>query len=77
MRALGKILDPEDIYEMSDDRVARIAGESEESRSERERFTRQLDALKQSHETCKKFAGLKISGGKSQNNALSVNERRC
>ena len=45
--------------------VTRIAGESEESRALRDDLTKQLGILGKGLETCKRFAGLRLGGGKS------------
>lgn len=50
---------------MFDDRVARIAGESEETRTEREQLNKQLEVHRSGLETCKRFTGFRISGGKN------------
>lgn len=60
---LGEILSPVGIFSMSDELVTRLAGESEENRAQREELTRQLGVLRAGLETCKRFVGLKISGG--------------
>ncbi|KAK3935347.1 dynamin family protein [Diplogelasinospora grovesii] len=70
---LGNILSPVSVYEMPSDLVSRIAGESEESRTQREQLTRQLDVLRKGLDTCKRFAGLRI-GGKNISRALSCPE---
>ncbi|KAK4118379.1 hypothetical protein N657DRAFT_606320 [Parathielavia appendiculata] len=65
MSALDRILPPVSIYQMLDDQVARIAGESEETRTKREQLNKQLEVLRNGLETCKRFAGFRISGGKN------------
>ncbi|KAL2267868.1 hypothetical protein VTJ83DRAFT_5145 [Remersonia thermophila] len=60
--ALRNILSPTSIFDMSPDQVARIAGETEEVRAEREQLERQLEVLSNGLETCKRFAGLRLSG---------------
>ena len=65
MSALDRILPPVSVYQMLEDQVARIAGESDETRTEREQLNKQLAVLRNGLETCKRFAGLRISGGKN------------
>ncbi|KAK4095885.1 hypothetical protein N658DRAFT_519494 [Parathielavia hyrcaniae] len=65
MSALDRILPPVSIYQMPDNQVARIAGESDEIRTEREQLNKQLEVLRNGLETCKRFAGFRISGGKN------------
>jgi len=64
MTALNNILSPMSVYEMSANDVARIAGESEETRAERDQLNKQLDVLRNGLATCKRFVGLRISGGR-------------
>ncbi|KAK4197977.1 putative vacuolar sorting protein VPS1 [Triangularia verruculosa] len=59
---LHDILSPITVYEMSQELVARIAGEPEESRAEREQFTKQIAVLRNGLQTCKRFAGVRIRG---------------
>lgn len=47
---------------IASDLVARVAGESEESRTQREQFKRQIEVLKNGLETCKRFVGVGILG---------------
>ncbi|KAK4233415.1 hypothetical protein C8A03DRAFT_19520, partial [Achaetomium macrosporum] len=63
--ALDRILHPVSICQMLDEQVARIAGESEETRTEREQLNKQLEVLRNGLETCKRFVGFRISGGKN------------
>ncbi len=65
MSALDRILPPISIYQMLGDQVARIARESDETRTEQEQLNKQLEVLQNSLETCKRFAGFRISGGKN------------
>jgi hypothetical protein len=65
MSALDRILSPLSVYLMPADEVARIAGESEETRAERDQLNKQLDVLRNGLETCKRFVGFRISGGAS------------
>jgi len=60
---LADILSATSIFDMSDDTVSRLAGESEESRAEREQLTRQVQVLKTGLETCTRFASVRIGGG--------------
>lgn len=62
---LHDILSSVQIFRMPDDLVSRIAGESKESRVEREQLKKQSDVLRQGLETCRRFAGLGITGGSS------------
>ncbi|KAL2140436.1 hypothetical protein VTI28DRAFT_3819 [Corynascus sepedonium] len=62
MTTLNNILSPMSVYEMSANDVARIAGESEETRAERDQLNKQLDVLRNGLATCKRFVGLRISG---------------
>ncbi|KAK4172569.1 putative vacuolar sorting protein VPS1 [Triangularia setosa] len=62
LSVLHDILSPLGVYEMSVQLVARIAGESEGSRAEREQLTKQLDVLQTGLQTCKSFAGFQIGG---------------
>jgi hypothetical protein len=64
MAALDGILSPVSVFQMSSDQVARIAGESKETRKKREQLTRQLEVLADGLETCKQFAEIRISGGR-------------
>ncbi|KAL1836356.1 hypothetical protein VTJ49DRAFT_5248 [Mycothermus thermophilus] len=59
---LRDILSPTSVFKMPSNQVARIAGETEEIRTEREQLERQLDVLSNGLETCKRFAGLRLSG---------------
>lgn len=65
MSALDRMLPPVSIYQMPDDQVARIAGESDETRTEREQLNKQFEVLRNGLETCKGFAGFRINGGKN------------
>jgi hypothetical protein len=65
MSALDGILSPLSVHLMPADEVARIAGESEETRAERDQLNKQLDVLRNGLETCKRFVGFRISGGAS------------
>lgn len=67
--ALDGILSPLSVYQMDADQVARIAGESEEAKAEREQLTKQLEILGKGLTTCKNFAGLRIAGGENTNHS--------
>lgn len=60
--ALNNILSPIAVYEMASDQVASIAGESEDSRIQREQFSRQLKVLRLGLDTCKRFVGIRLHG---------------
>ncbi|GAB1318560.1 GED domain-containing protein [Madurella fahalii] len=62
---LDDILSPLSVYQMPADKIARIAGESEETRTEREQLKKQLEVLRNGLDTCKRFVGLRISGGEA------------
>ena len=70
MSALDLMLPPNAIFQMSDDDVARMAGESEETRAEREQLIKQLDVLRNGLETCKRFVGFSVSGGEDGDSLL-------
>ncbi|KAJ3495912.1 hypothetical protein NLG97_g3046 [Lecanicillium saksenae] len=55
---LSEIMDPLSIFSMSDDEVASVAAETEESRTAREELEAKLKLLKSGSETCKNFAAL-------------------
>ncbi|KXX73142.1 Interferon-induced GTP-binding protein Mx [Madurella mycetomatis] len=67
---LDDILSPLSVYQMPADKVARIAGESEETRTEREQLRKQLEVLQNGLDTCKQFAGFRISGGESRHDSV-------
>ena len=50
---------------MSPELVSRIAGESEDSRTEREQLNRQLEVLRNGLHTCRRFSGFRVGGGGS------------
>ncbi|KAL2192898.1 P-loop containing nucleoside triphosphate hydrolase protein [Corynascus similis CBS 632.67] len=64
MTALNNILSPMSVYEMSTIDVTLIAGESEETRAERDQLNKQLEVLRNGLATCKRFVELRISGGR-------------
>lgn len=68
--ALDDILSPLSVYKMPADKVARIAGESEETRTEREQLKKQLEILQNGLDTCKQFVGFRISGGESRHDSV-------
>lgn len=47
---------------MSADLVTSMAGESEESRGQREQLAKQLDVLTKGSDTCKRFIGVRLLG---------------
>ena len=59
---LGSIFSPVGVSNMSDDFVTSMAGESEESRAQREQLVKQLDVLKKGSDTCKHFIGVRLLG---------------
>ncbi|KAH6632477.1 P-loop containing nucleoside triphosphate hydrolase protein [Chaetomium tenue] len=63
--AIDDIFSPVKVYQMSPELVSRIAGESEDSRTEREQLSRQLAVLGNGLLTCKRFAGFRVGGGES------------
>jgi hypothetical protein len=67
LSGLDGILSPLAVFGMSPDQIARIARESEETRTERDQLNKQLEVLLHGLETCKRFAGFRISGGENVN----------
>jgi hypothetical protein len=67
LSGLDSILCPVAVFHMHPDQVARIAGESKETRAERDQLNKQMEVLRNGLETCKRFVGLKISGGENVN----------
>jgi hypothetical protein len=67
MSSLDGILSPLAVVCMPRDQLARIAGESEDTRTERDQLNKQLEVLRDGLETCKRFVGLRISGGENVN----------
>jgi hypothetical protein len=61
---LYDIFSPITVTCMPADLVNRIAGESEENRTQREQLTKQLDVLIKGSETCKSFIGVRVLGEK-------------
>ncbi|KAL2060887.1 hypothetical protein VTL71DRAFT_8939 [Oculimacula yallundae] len=59
---LHEIFSPITVTAMADALVTSIAGESEESRTQRDQFMRQLEVLRNGLETCKRFVGVRILG---------------
>ncbi|KAK4150761.1 interferon-induced GTP-binding protein Mx [Chaetomidium leptoderma] len=76
MRALDVILSPISIFEMPADQVTRVAGESEETRTERDQLNKQIEVLRSGLETCKRFVGFRISGGRSVDDSLTTQTDR-
>lgn len=62
---LESILSPVSILGMDSKQIAIIAGESEDSRIEREQLNKQLAVLQKGMDTCKRFTGMKFTGSKS------------
>jgi len=60
MAALSGILSPVTVYEMNDDLVSFIAGESQASRTERVTLSKQVEVLTKGSETCKRFAKVRL-----------------
>ncbi|KAI0392169.1 dynamin family protein [Xylariaceae sp. FL0594] len=60
MVALSDILSPVAVFEMPEDLVSFIAGESQESRAERLTLSKQLEVLTKGSETCKRFAKVRL-----------------
>ncbi len=63
--AIDDIFSPVKVFQMPPELVSCIAGESEDSRAEREQLNRQLAALGNGLQTCKKIASFRVSGGES------------
>ncbi|EGO58731.1 hypothetical protein NEUTE1DRAFT_78113 [Neurospora tetrasperma FGSC 2508] len=59
---LESILSPVSIFGMDSKQIAIIAGESEDSRIEREQLNKQLTVLQKGMDTCKRFTGMKFTG---------------
>lgn len=47
---------------MPEDKVERIAGESEDNKHQREQLQKQLEVLNKGSAFCKRFVGLRIGG---------------
>ncbi|KAI1735636.1 dynamin family protein [Xylaria scruposa] len=62
MASLPAILSPTVVFDMSDDLVTAIAGESNESRAKRTKLANQVEVLQQGSETCKRFADVRLDG---------------
>ncbi|KAI0446362.1 P-loop containing nucleoside triphosphate hydrolase protein [Xylaria telfairii] len=60
MSALSEIFSPVVVFNMPEDLVSAIAGESQESRAKRTRLINQVDILVKGSETCKRFAGIRL-----------------
>ncbi|KAK8129401.1 interferon-induced GTP-binding protein Mx [Apiospora kogelbergensis] len=60
--ALPTILSPAKVFGMPPDLVARIAGENEETQTQRHQLSKQLELLCRGAETCKQFAVNDLSG---------------
>ena len=59
---LNDIFTPVAVSTMSADLVTSMAGESEESRAQREQLVKQLDVLTKGSDTCKRFIGVRLLG---------------
>ncbi|KAF8856366.1 dynamin family protein [Acephala macrosclerotiorum] len=68
---LYDIFSPMTVTSMPIDLVTGIAGESEESRGQREELNKQLDVLEKGFETCKRFMGFRVLSEKFTYPALS------
>lgn len=60
--ALADILLPASVFSMSDEVVQRIAGESEDSRRQRQQLKNQLEVLGKGADFCKRFVGVRLGG---------------
>jgi hypothetical protein len=63
LSSIDDIFSPVKVYQMSPELVSRIAGKSEDSRTEREQLNRQLAVLRNELHKCKRFAGPAVSAG--------------
>ncbi|CAG8197859.1 unnamed protein product [Penicillium salamii] len=61
---LPGIFNPVTAFDMSDELVTQIAGESEESRSLREQLNKKLHVLAKGSDTCRRFVGIRGIGKK-------------
>ncbi|RYO91894.1 hypothetical protein DL764_008220 [Monosporascus ibericus] len=59
---IDEILSPVKVYRMSPELVSRIAGEFEESRTEREQLNKQLKVLRNGLHTCRRIVGFRVRG---------------
>ena len=59
---LGDTFTPLAVSKMSAEFVTNMAGESEESRAQREQLAKQLDVLTKGSDTCKRFIGVRLLG---------------
>lgn len=74
---LSDILSALSICDMSDETVSRLAGESEESRAEREKLNRQVQVLQSGLETCNRFASVRMGGGMEPLTPATLVRRKC
>lgn len=58
---LPGVFNPRKVADMSDDDLARLAAESQEIVSERDEYTRRLNALQMGLATCKTYEGSECS----------------
>ncbi|KAI0204468.1 dynamin family protein [Astrocystis sublimbata] len=61
MAALPAMLSPTVVFKMPEDIVSTIAGESQEMRVKRATLAAQVETLAKGSETCKRFAGIRLS----------------
>ena len=59
---LSSIFSPVGVSTMTADLVTSMAGESEESRAQREQLVKQVDVLTKGSDTCKRFIGVRLLG---------------
>ncbi|KAI1775955.1 dynamin GTPase [Hypoxylon cercidicola] len=64
LAALSGILSPAAVMSMSPELVKSIAGESKESRAQRDELTKKIDALQKGSDICKSFVNSKLSDEK-------------
>ncbi|KAJ8131769.1 hypothetical protein O1611_g1857 [Lasiodiplodia mahajangana] len=60
LNALGTILSPIVVFDMPEDLVSAIAGESKHSRANRVKLANQVEVLIKGSQTCKRFAGVRL-----------------
>jgi hypothetical protein len=69
---LGDLLSPACIMEMKPDLVSKIAAESSDKRSRRERLTRKLVVLQAGLERCKKHVGRPTTSKSKSNRPVHI-----
>jgi hypothetical protein len=62
MSELGSIFNPLTVAVMAEDDIARIAGESDESREARRRLGNKIQTLRSGADICKELAGFRVRG---------------